>query len=101
MRRRRELEKSDIRNKAKLIFCLTRYRVGSRWNPVYFKRINFPFDQRTGLLVCGVELTVWGEARRGLEELSNGEGGRGGFKRAVRDGSFWRASVHDGLSLPV
>jgi len=69
--------------------------------PVYFKRINFPFDQRTGLLVCGVELTAWDEARRGLEELSNREGGKGGFKRAVRDGSFWRTSVRDGLSLPV
>lgn len=72
-----ELEKSDIRNKAKLIFCLARYRVGSRWNPVYFKRINFPFDQHTGLLVCGIGLTARGETRRGLKGLSIGVGDRG------------------------
>lgn len=68
---------------------------------VYFKRINFPFDHRTGLLVCGVELMARGEAQRGLEGLSNGGSG---FERSAgvgKDGSFWRASVRDGLSLPV
>lgn len=53
-----ESVKSDIRNKAKLIFCLARHRGWFAVEPVYFKRINFPFDQRTGLLVCGVELTA-------------------------------------------
>lgn len=53
--------------------------------PVYFKRINFPFDQCTGLLVCGVELTARGETRGELKGLSNR--GREAVDLRVREGT--------------
>jgi len=40
--------------------------------PVYFKRINSPFDQRAGLLVCGIGLTA--QMRRGWHERAAGRG---------------------------
>jgi len=40
--------------------------------PAYFKRINFPFDQRAGLLVCGIGLTA--QMRRGWTDGQQAEG---------------------------
>lgn len=72
-----------------------------RGETVYFKRINFPFDHRTGSLVCGVGLTAVGETAKeggsGKASRAFGRVGAGGGRGKWR--KFLVVSVRDGLLL--